>query len=94
MAFSRQDAELLAARVLAWLSADSARLSAFIAATGTNPLELRQELERPAFSLAILDFLMADEGLLLACCVDLGIAPGHPAEARAALPGGIEPHWT
>lgn len=94
MAFSRQKAEVIAAGVLAWLSADSARLSAFLAATGANPHELSHALDRPDFLLAVLDFLMADEGLLLACCAELDIPPEHPAQARAALPGGAEMHWT
>lgn len=94
MEFARADAELFAARVLAWLSADSARLAAFMAASGTDPAGLRRAMADPAFLLGVIDFVMADEAMLLACCADLDLPPDYPARARAALPGGAETHWT
>ena len=44
--------------------------------------------------MAILDFLLGDEDLLLAFCAEAGVAPTVPARARAALPGGDAPNWT
>ena len=94
MTLPRPEAELFAARVLEWLSTDSARLGAFMAATGSAPADMRKALGQPGFLLAIIEFLMANEEQLLACCADLGVPPERPAEARAALPGGAEMHWT
>lgn len=94
MAISRPDAELFATGVLEWLSADSARLGAFMAATGSAPGDLRKAASQPGFLLAVIDFLMADEAQLLACCADLDVPPEQPAQARNALPGGNETHWT
>ena len=91
---SRPEAELFAARVLEWLCADAARLGAFMGATGAASADLRNVMRRPGFLLAVIDFLLADEGQLLACCEELGVPPERPAQARAALPGGAEPHWT
>ena len=94
MELARADAELFAAQALAWLSADSARLSAFMAASGSAPGDLRRAMADSAFLLGVIDFVMADEAMLLACCADLDLPPDHPARARAALPGGTEAHWT
>ena len=94
MELARADAELFAARVLAWLSEDAARLAAFMAASGSAPDDFRRVMADPAFLLGVIDFVMADEAMLLACCTDLDLPPDYPARARAALPGGIDTHWT
>ncbi|MCC5999711.1 MAG: DUF3572 domain-containing protein [Pararhodobacter sp.] len=94
MPLSQQQAEAFAAQVLQWLSSDAARIGGFLGASGLGPAELRQLAGQPEFLLAVLDFLMADEPQLLACCADLDVPPQRPAEARAALPGGDEWHWT
>lgn len=91
---TRSEAELLAARCLDWLAADHARIGAFLSASGLAPAELRAMARRPEFALAVIDFVMSDESLLLAACAALGIPPEGPARARAALPGGEQVHWT
>lgn len=94
MAMTRTQAELLAAQVLDWLAGDPARIGAFMAACGTDPAALRAQAGTPEMLLAVLDFLLSDEAMLLACCADLGVAPTAPAMAQAALPGGAQYHWT
>jgi len=91
---NRPLAETFAAQVLDWLAGDHARIGAFLGATGTAPDQLRGAAGDPEFLLAVIDFLMADEALLLACCRDLGVPATTPATARAALPGGEQVHWT
>jgi len=91
---NRASAELFAARVLDWLAADHARIGSFLTASGLAPNDLRAAADAPDFLLAVLDFLMGDEALLLDCCNDLALPATTPAAARAALPGGEQVHWT
>ena len=87
-------AEGFAVEVLGWLAEDHARIGAFLAGSGLSPGALREAVSEPAFLLAVLEFLMADEAMLLACCGALDAPATMPAAARAALPGGAEVHWT
>ena len=91
---TKPQAEILASRALDWLCQDAARLGAFMGATGIGPATLRHSAGEPEVLLAVLDFLMADEAQLLACCTDLDLPPEAPAAARSALPGGEQWHWT
>jgi len=94
MSMSQSSAEVLAAEVLGWLAQDHARIAAFLAATGTAPDSLRERVQDPAFLLAVIDFLMSDEAMLLDCCAALEVPPETPEQARSALPGGAQVHWT
>lgn len=94
MTMTQSAAETLAAQVLAWLAQDHARIAAFLAATGTAPGSLRDRVQDPVFLLAVIDFLMSNEAMLLDCCADLDLPPETPEQARAALPGGAQIHWT
>ncbi|MCC5969788.1 MAG: DUF3572 domain-containing protein [Pararhodobacter sp.] len=94
MAMTQAGAEHLAVQVLGWLAQDHARIAAFLAASGTAPGSLRERANEPDFLLAVIEFLMADEALLLDCCAALDLSPQTPADARAALPGGVPVHWT
>ncbi|KPQ08175.1 MAG: Protein of unknown function (DUF3572) [Rhodobacteraceae bacterium HLUCCA12] len=94
MAMNQANAEFLAVRILGWLAEDHARIGAFLAASGTAPGMLRARASDPDFLLAVIEFLMADEAMMLDCCAALEIAPHDPAEARAHLPGGATVHWT
>ncbi len=91
---TQAQAELFATEILGWLAGDHARICAFLATTGMTPDALRGAAGEPAFLLAVIDFLMADEALLLACCAALDAPATMPAAARAALPGGATVHWT
>lgn len=42
----------------------------------------------------LLDFLLADEALLLDVASGMAVDPALFAQARAALPGGDAPFWT
>lgn len=94
MTMTRPAAELVAARMLDWLAQDPARIGAFLTASGTDPASLRSRAQDPVFLLAVIDFLMSDEALLLDCCAALDLPPETPALALAALPGGAQVHWT
>lgn len=91
---TRTQAEVLAAEILGWLAEDGARIGAFLAAAGIPPAGVRGAAREPGFLLAVIEFVMADEPLLVACCRSLGVPATAPAAARAALPGGRDMHWT
>lgn len=94
MSMTRATAEGFAAQALAWLAGDGDRLGGFLGWSGITPDGLRERLHDPALLLAVLDFLMLDEAMLLAACRDLGVPPQTPMQARTALPGGAQRHWT
>jgi Protein of unknown function (DUF3572). len=90
----QESAEVFAAQVLGWLAGDEARIGGFMAWSGEGPDSLRARIADPALLLAVIEYLMADERLLLDACRALEVPPETPGQARAAMPGGDDPHWT
>jgi len=88
------EAEALALSALGWIAADADLTGGFLAATGAGPAELRARAGDPEFLGFVLDYLLADEAVLLAFAEAEGISPDRPLRARAALPGGDLPNWT
>ena len=92
---TRQSATLEAGRSLAvsglaFIAADSDRLSRFLNLTGLGPHNLRTAAADPAFLDSVLDYLVGDEQLLLAFAADAGLKPEAVARAHAALRGPSE----
>jgi len=83
----REEAESLALQGLAFLAADERRLGALLAQSSWTLAELRAGAADGEVLAGILDFLLADEKLLLAFSEEVGVAPGRITHARAALPG-------
>lgn len=94
MAFSRDAAETLAVQALGWLVGDEDLLPVFLGSTGASEQELRARLADPDFLAAVLDFVMMDDAWVIRFCDTAGIAYDAPMQARAALPGGAQMHWT
>jgi hypothetical protein len=90
----QESAQSLALQGLAWLAQDADRLGAFMATGGLDPANLKERMGDPLLLAAVLDFLLAEETLLLAFCAETGVPPETPMRARAALPGGEMPNWT
>jgi len=90
----RSEAEALAIAALGWLAGQPDALGRFLADAGAGPADLRALAREPAFLGFVIDFLLADEPLLLAFCAERGVPPEAPMRARSALPGGDIPHWT
>jgi len=80
----------LAVSGLAFIANDSDRLSRFLNLTGLGPHNLRTAAADPAFLDSVLDYLVADEQLLLAFAADAGLKPEAIARAHAALRGPSE----
>jgi hypothetical protein len=79
----------LAASALAFVAADPQRLGRFLDLTGLGPHNLRDAAEDPAFHGSILDYMLADEKLLLTFASDYELKPETVALARLALCGPI-----
>jgi len=94
MTLSRDAAEAFAIQVVSWLAEDNARIGSFLAWSGESPDSLRARLADPGLLLAVIEFLMLDEAMLLDACQSLDVSPETPMQARAALPGGADVHWT
>jgi 2-hydroxychromene-2-carboxylate isomerase len=70
-----ESADSLALDVLLWMVQEPDRLLPFLNATGLTPDALRGAADDPAVRDAVLDHVMADEPVLLACARALEIPP-------------------
>jgi hypothetical protein len=66
----------------------------FLGATGASEDDLRTQAADPAFLGSVLDFMMMNDAWIIAFCDANTIAYDRPKQARAALPGGEQVHWT
>jgi hypothetical protein len=82
---SIDSAESLAVSALAFIAADPDRLSRFLGVTGLGPDNFRTAAADPAFLGSVLDYLVADETLLVEFAADAALKPETVARAQAAL---------
>src|SRR5271157_2988127 len=75
----------MAVAALAFLAADLERLERFLSVTGLGPNNLRAAAGDPGFCGSILDYLLADEPLLLAFVANAGLEPGDVVQASRKL---------
>jgi len=94
MVAERENAETVALQALGWLAAHEDLLPVFLGASGASLSELRGRAADPEFLGAVLDFLLMDDAWVKEFCTNAGLPFSRPAEARAALPGGAQMHWT
>ena len=87
---SADSARSLAVSALAFIASDSDRLNRFLGLTGLGPDNLRTAAADPAFLGSVLDYLVADEALLVEFAADAGVKPEAVARAHAALCGPNE----
>ena len=83
-------AEPLAVQALAFIAQDGERLGRFLAVTGIGPAQIREAAGEPRFLAGVLDYVAADEGLLLAFAQQAGIDPAWIARARRVLAAASE----
>jgi hypothetical protein len=88
MALTREEAEGLAVAVLGFLAEEPARLGRFLAVTGLEPEAIRRQADTSAFQCAVLEWLLADESLLLVFASEHDQRPERVAEAARVLNGG------
>ena len=75
----------MAIEALAWLAGDPTRLERFLALSGLGPQNLRRAAADPGFLGAILDYLAANESLLIEFSTYSKRAPEAIARAQARL---------
>ncbi|WP_020087298.1 DUF3572 domain-containing protein [Hyphomicrobium zavarzinii] len=80
-----ESASTLALTGLSFLAEDGPRLGRFLALTGIGPDQLRAAAGAPETLLAVLDYLLGDESLLLVFTASKGFAPESVEPSRAAL---------
>jgi hypothetical protein len=84
---TEERAAAVALQALGFLAADAHQLGRFMSLTGIDPAELRERAATGELQAAVLDYLLADEGLLLAFCQEYGFAPEWVLPARMMLEG-------
>ncbi len=89
----RNQAEILAIRVIEWLAADHDTMQRFLASSGMTLAAIRTQSDSPDVLASVLDFLLADDRSIMAFSEASGYSPDAPLRARQALPGGDNPHW-
>jgi hypothetical protein len=77
----------VALRALTFLAADRDRLERFLALSGLDLEHLRARAAEPELLIGILEYLLANEALLLDFCAETRLKPDVPAGARAELVG-------
>lgn len=88
---TRDEAETIAVQAVGFLASREDHFLRFVALTGMTVDGVRASLGDGAVLGAVLDFVLADEALLLEFAAAAGIAPDRPARARALLPGAPAP---
>ncbi|PJE30795.1 Protein of unknown function [Pseudooceanicola antarcticus] len=94
MSLSQTRAEEIALACLGWLAANEDLLPVFMGASGVAAEDLRASAEDPHFLGAVLDFLLMDDAWVMGFCQAQGLDYDVPYQARQALPGGEQVHWT
>lgn len=84
---SKDDAEVLALQVLAFLLADPTQTSRFLSLTGLSPDDLRGVSSSRELQAATFDYILSDEGLLLSFCQEAGVDPTIMGPAHQLLTG-------
>jgi Protein of unknown function (DUF3572) len=70
-----------------FLASDDDRLTRFLAASGIDQGQLRDQLSDPSFLGFILDFALQDEAQILEFAANRNLAPETILQARSKLPG-------
>jgi 2-hydroxychromene-2-carboxylate isomerase len=80
-----EKAEILALEGLGWLAGEPDHIEKFLAQAGIDAATLRQAAGEPGTGVAVLDFLLAQDELLVRFCDSAGLQPRQVHAARAAL---------
>lgn len=94
MHLSTEHAETLALKALTWLVGQEDLLPVFLGSSGASERDVRDRAGDPEFLGSVLDFLLMDEAWVIAFCDTCAVPYAQPMQARAALPGGAQVHWT
>ena len=84
---SLEKAEILALQGLGWLAGEEDGIRRFMEHSGVDASQLRGAAGSPGMGVAVLDFLLAQEELLLRFCESQEIEPRDVHRARYQLGG-------
>lgn len=87
MVITRERAEVLAFNALGFIASDEELLPRFLALTGMDIASLRSSAGEIGTSIAVLDFLLYDDRLILAFAKAADIKPEEVMRTRLALAG-------
>ena len=82
-----ENAEILALEGLEWLAGEENAIQRFMDQAGIDAATLRDAAGSPGMGLAVLEFLLGHEDLLLRFCESQDIAPRAVHKARHQLGG-------
>jgi len=82
-------AEILALQALGWLAGSGDGLDRFLRLSGLDQGDLRAQAGTADMNVAVLDFLLAHEDLLLQFCESAAVLPKDLHIARHRLGGGV-----
>ncbi len=74
--------DLIAIRALTFIGGDPNRAQRFLAVSGLMPGDLREAAADPAFLTGVMDYLVADEPLLMAFAETAGLDPETVVRAQ------------
>ncbi|MFP7569944.1 DUF3572 domain-containing protein [Marivita sp. S2033] len=94
MLLSQDAVEQVALKAIVWLAGNDDLLPVFMGATGVGEEAFRDGLSDPEFQASVLDFIMMDDAWVVAFCDTEAMPYDRLMQARAALPGGAQVHWT
>ncbi|MEP1766198.1 MAG: DUF3572 domain-containing protein [Sulfitobacter sp.] len=94
MSLTRNSAETIALQVLAWLVGNEELLPVFLGATGASEADLRNAVGDTEFLGSVMDFILMDDAWIVAFCDAQHLPYEQLAQARQAMPGGGQVHWT
>ncbi|MAY32753.1 MAG: hypothetical protein CMM86_09125 [Rhodovulum sp.] len=90
----QETAETVALQALSWLVTNDELLPVFLGSSGASLDDLRNQAENPEFLGSLLDFICMDDAWVVAFCDANALSYETPMQARMALPGGAQTHWT
>ena len=82
-----ENAEILALEALGWLAGDQEAIQRFLDLAGIDGAELRAAAGNPGTAVAVLDYLLAHEELLVRFCEDAQVKARDIHMARHRLGG-------
>ncbi|SLN56920.1 hypothetical protein PSA7680_02965 [Pseudoruegeria aquimaris] len=88
------NAQTLALQALGWLASNDDLLPVFLGSSGASLADVKARAAEPEFLASVLDFLLMDDAWIIAFCTECGQPNEAVLQARAALPGGGQVHWT
>ena len=84
---NREQAEILALEALAWLAGQPEAIARFLTISGLETSDLRLAVGDSGLQASVLDYLLANESLLLDFCQSASLKPQAVHTARYRLGG-------